>query len=170
MKRMVLWLLAVAVMGAVVARPARADRGVKDSGNFFSDQAEQKANATAERIYNLHRSQNVLIETYEAVPNGAALRDFARKRASEAVKNGLYVVIVRKGGQIGVLPDRDLQNLFTESVQSQLRGQLERDIRGGQPPYDQALVNAIDFIEKTFEGGERVPAGGAAAGSPRGGG
>ena len=169
-------LLTMSLVALALASPARAERGVKDNGNFFSPEVEQKANQTIEHIYKDHRSQDVLIETYSEVPGGAQPRDFARQRAQQAARNGLYVIIVRKGGVVGVLPDRDLQSLFTDSVQTELRQRLESDLRAAKNgPFDQALLNAVQFIDNTFERGERVPAGGgggtgAAAGGAAGGG
>src|SRR5688572_25169722 len=130
-------LLAMSLLALAVAAPARAERGVRDNGNFFSPEAEKNANETIEHIYKSHRSQDVLIETYNELSAGAQPRAFAEQRAQQAVKNGLYVIIVRKGGVVGVLPDRDLRILFTDSVQTELRQRLERDLRAaGNGPFD----------------------------------
>jgi hypothetical protein len=122
MKRVLGTLAVLLTMGlAIAAAPAALARGVNDEGKFFSPDAEARAKATIDQIFDKHHGKEVLVETFNDLPPGQTLKDVATQRASAARNNGIYVAIVRKGGLVGVLPDASMRKLFTDDVSRELR-------------------------------------------------
>src|SRR4051812_15932368 len=148
-------VLLAAGLALATAAPAALARGVNDQGNFFSPAAESKAKAVIEQIFDKHHGKEVLIETYTDLPAGQDLREFATQRASSARNNGLYIVIVRKGGQVGVLPDASMKKLFTEEVSHDLREKITADLRQGPQNFDNALINAVTVINDRMTQSDR---------------
>src|SRR3954469_1391371 len=106
-------VLLTAGLALAGASPAALARGVNDEGKFFSPDAESRAKATIDQIFDKHHGKEVLVETFNDLPPGTSLRDYATQRATAARNNGIYIAIVRKGGQVGVLPDASMKKLFT---------------------------------------------------------
>ena len=61
---------------ALMLAPARgalaANRGINDNANFFSDDGRRRGNEIIDSIYKQHHAKEVLVETFEAVPEGTA--------------------------------------------------------------------------------------------------
>src|SRR5687767_10723835 len=79
-----------------------ASVGVRDAGNFFSAETEQKATAALTDVGQKFGGVQVLVETFNEPPDGQAARELAAKRAREGSPNALHVLIARKGGQVAV--------------------------------------------------------------------
>jgi uncharacterized protein len=103
------------------------------------------------------------------VPEGVPYSQFVDERTKAARVNGVYILIVRKGGHVHVAADQETARLFTKSVRDQLAQQLNDGLRKGQPNFDNTLSEAMQFISDTFDRGERQPGGTAAAPPPRSG-
>lgn len=152
-------LAAVLCSLALFARHVDAAGGLNDEGQFFSPAAEQKATADIAEIARAHHGKDVLIETFYALPEGQSLRAFAIQRAEGAKLNGLYVIIVRKGGQVGVLPDSKLKALFTPDVVEKLAAQLREGLRKGTANFDPTLAEFVTAVRHKMDEAEPVAAG-----------
>jgi hypothetical protein len=172
-------LLTTGLALAAAAPPALAvvsTRGINDEGNFFSPDAESRAKTMIDQIFEKHHGKEVRIETFDDVPNGQDIRAFAESRAKAANLNGLYVLIVKKGGRVGVLPGNKTSEVFTEDVSRQLREQLINDLRKGRQNWDNALISAVQFISDKLDAADKPPrtagsgnAGGSSTGAGGGG-
>ncbi|HEY7117399.1 MAG TPA: TPM domain-containing protein [Tepidisphaeraceae bacterium] len=169
---MTLALVLTAAMVALAPAPAAlANRGINDAANFFSPQAEQRANGTIDDIYRNHHGQEVYIETAQATPDGQNYDQWAAQKTTQARVNGVYVLIVRKGGHVHVAADRETSRLFTDTVRRDLAERFRANLAKGTGNFDNALADALQFISDTFNRGERQPGGTAAPPPPsRGGG
>src|SRR3954470_2467612 len=107
----VLLATGIALAAAPNARAATS-RGINDEGNFFTPAAEAKAKATIDQIFDKHYGKEILIETFDKLPDGQSIRDFSIQRATSAKLNGMYISIVRKGAQVQVLPDSKMKQVF----------------------------------------------------------
>jgi uncharacterized protein len=153
---------------ALVLAPARAasaaNRGINDNANFFSEDGRRKANEIIDNIYKQHRAKEVLIETFEAVPEGMPYDQFVRQHFQQARLNGVYIMIVRKGAHVSVRADSLTDSVFTNTVCSSIAQRLAARMREiKKPPYDAALVEAVQSIADTFRGVEK----GGATAAPR---
>src|SRR5882757_4388962 len=93
-------LLAASVALLLSAGTALAVKGIKDTDNFFSPQAEQKANAIINDIFTKHRGEEVYIETFESIPDGMTYQQFVDEHIRATPTRGVYVLIVRKGAHV----------------------------------------------------------------------
>jgi hypothetical protein len=145
----------LALAAAPTARAASA-RGINDEGNFFSPEAEAKGKATIDQIFDKHHGKEILVETFDKLPDGQqSLRDFAIQRAKAAKLNGMYLGIVRKGAQVQILPDNKMREVFTDDVSNQLDKQLTTDLKKGTQNFDAALSNALQFISDRMAQSDR---------------
>src|SRR5690348_903679 len=71
----VLLTAGIALAAAPTARAA-ISRGINDEGNFFSPAAEAKAKAVIDQIFDKHHGKEILIETFDKLPEGQSIRDF----------------------------------------------------------------------------------------------
>jgi uncharacterized protein len=147
-----LFLLSATLMLAPSA--FAANRGIHDNGNFFSDDGEQKGNAIIDQIFKQHRGKEVLVETFDAVPEGANYEQFVMEHFRDARLNGVYIVIVRKGAHVSVRADNVTGKLFTNSARTAVAQRLANKMKESKPPYDAALIEALQLVSDTFQGAE----------------
>src|SRR5690348_8822504 len=83
----VLLTTGIALAAAPTARAATS-RGIHDEGNFFSPAGEAKAKAIIDQIFDKHYGKEILIETFDKLPEGQSIRDFSIQRATAAKLNG----------------------------------------------------------------------------------
>src|SRR5215510_3013421 len=100
-----LLLLTGFIAVAAAAPAALANRGVNDQGNFFSEAAEKQANSKIDDIYRNHHGQELYVETLQAVPANQDYSSFADQKTRDSRTNGVYVLIIRKGGHVHVAAD-----------------------------------------------------------------
>src|SRR4051812_37950965 len=109
----VLFALAALATALVPAGAALAARGVNDAGNFFTESAAAKNQATGviNDIARRHHNQDVYVETVDKMPAGTSYAAFADQKTRAAAVNGVYVLIVREGGHVHVAADGDAAKL-----------------------------------------------------------
>jgi TPM domain len=168
MKNRLLPVVLLSLLCMAGAPSAVAERGVKDNADFFSERAEQQANQTIDQIFQKHRGKEVLIETLEAAPAGQTPGEYADTRIGSGVVNGLYVLVVKKGGQVSVRAGSDTRKLFTDNETRRVAQQIDAGLRKGRGNWDQTLVDAVASINTTFAGGERAYDDAARSGSGAG--
>ena len=151
MTRTALAPLVVLLLAASPTRAQEANPAIRDNGNFFSNQAEQKAAGTINEIAGKHPGKQVLIETYNEVPDGQAVREFAVKRAQAAGLKGVYVIVVRKGGQVGVFPDSATGKLLTPEVVNRLDEQFTTGLKKGTQNFDAALIETVASLQSALD-------------------
>jgi uncharacterized protein len=173
MLKNLLAVMLVSFIGFVAAPAVWADRGIKDRADFFSDRAEPQAHEIIDQIYQQHHGKEVLIETLEAAPAGKTPGQYADERINSGAANGLYVVIVKTGGQVSVRAGSETRKLFTASEAARLAQQIDAGLRKGRANWDATLIDAVQSIKNTFDRGEGVydnaARGGPAAGGSRSG-
>src|SRR5688572_17327604 len=160
-----LTLLTAALTVAAAAPSALAVRGVTDTGKFFTEEGRRRADAVIDDIYKKHKAQEVAIETLNDAPTGAEWRPFLDQKVKDSRTNGLYVLVVRKGGRVEVAADQEAARLFTNPVRTDLANRLrERMPRPGdanpKQTADAALLDMVNQIDQRYQQG----GGGAAAG------
>src|SRR5258708_2678719 len=138
-------ILAAGVATLLPAAPAAASsRGINDNANFFSADSKQKATAIIDDIFARHHAKEVLVETYDAVPNGSTYEQFLLDREKASRLNGVYILVVRKGGHVSVRADTSTQLLFTNPVCREVAQRFANKIKEtGKPPYDAALIDTL---------------------------
>jgi len=90
-----LFLLSAALTLAPAPAAFASNRGIHDNANFFSDDGEQKANAIIDQIFKQHHGKEVLVETFDAVPEGTTYEQFVMQHFRDARLNGVYIVIAQ---------------------------------------------------------------------------
>jgi len=155
-------MLATGLALLAPASRTQAAQGISDAGKFFSPAAEAKATAVINDIARKHHGQQVYIETFQAIPDGLSFDQFVEDRAKAAKVDGVYVLIVRKGGHVEVVAAPETARLFNKATRAQLAQQIVTDLRKGIENFDTALANALTSISDTYDRGERQPGGNAA--------
>lgn len=152
--------LQAAILSVVFLALARAaEPAINDRADFFSAEAEEKAQ---QKLIELKRSHNVevLIESFETVPAGQVERvkamterdrgeffaDWLKQLAKERSAKGLFILICREPShlRIGVskeLHERGFTDAHREKITQGLLSALKRK------EYDEGLLNALDAIE-----------------------
>jgi hypothetical protein len=124
-----LLLLTTALTLTAAAPSALAVRGVTDTAKFFSDEGRRRADAVIDDIYKKHKSQEVAVETLADAPTGADWRTFLDQKIKDSRTNGVYVLIVRRGGRVEVAADKEAARLFDNAT----RTDLAQRLRAGMP-------------------------------------
>ncbi len=136
------------------AMPAGASsRGINDNAKLFSAAAVAKATGVIDEVFNKHHAKEVLIETFNEVPEGQTSRQFAAAQARAAKLNGLYILIVRKGGEVGVLPDTEMAKIFTPEISADLRKLFIAGLKAKND--DATLIEAVQSIKSTMDVAEK---------------
>jgi len=162
-------LVAIAALFLMAATPVlAATRGVIDNAKMFSADAVQKANSALDDVYKKH-GKEVVIETHDALPAGQDARQFSNAQIEKHKLNGLYVIIVKKGGIVGALPGNQTEKVFTKDVSATLRNLIETGLRKGPANFDATIVEAAQSIRTNFELAPTARSGPAAAGTNTGG-
>lgn len=152
-------LLAASVALLAAAPAALANRGVNDPAKFFSEQGERQATSIIDDIYRKHHGQEVYVETAQAVPDNQDYAAWADQKTKESRTNGVYILIVRKGGRVHVVADTEASRLFTRDVRNALASRLHDNLAKGPANFDAALLDAVNQVNDTYQRGERQPGG-----------
>jgi len=130
---------------------------IKDGGEFFSAEAEKKANDEIERI--AHRfGRELLIETYASVPTKDAdkvramnaeekekyFHNWAQQRAQDQKCNGVTILICRNPTYLYVNVAKDAKAEFDVDDERRLRKMLLDDFR--ERKYDDGLFSAVKMF------------------------
>ncbi|HSI35767.1 MAG TPA: hypothetical protein VK986_19450, partial [Tepidisphaeraceae bacterium] len=115
---------------------------VNDGGRFFTATAREQAAARLD-VLAKKAGRSAVFETFDEVPAGQELAKFATARAAASGVKGVYVIIVRRGGAVGVLPDKDTQAVLAKAAQDELRDGIIAGLRKGEKHFDQALLDAV---------------------------
>ncbi len=132
---------------------------IKDEARFFSPEAVKKAN---DEIRDIERrfERDLLIESYSTVPDNQAARvkamsredrekffqEWARKRASEAVVNGVYILICKEPGHVQVEVSSRARSVFGSDVRDMLVRILVSKFR--EKHFDEGLADAVRFVRE----------------------
>jgi len=159
MKRIYSTLITTLLVGIATFLPAAtaaaSSRGINDNANFFSAEGKAKGNAIIDEIFARHHDKEVLVETFDDVPGGSTYEQLIQSREKATRLNGVYIIVVRKGGHVSVRTDRVTQRLFTDAVCTEVAQRLANKIKQtGKPPYDAALIDTLQLVQDTFRNGE----------------
>ncbi|MEZ0265404.1 MAG: hypothetical protein ACAI43_11815 [Phycisphaerae bacterium] len=124
---------------------------VNDGGRFFTATAREQAAARLD-VLAKKAGRSAVFETFDEVPAGQELAKFAQARAAASGVKGVYVIIVRRGGAVGVLPDKDTQAVLAKAAQDELRDGIIAGLRKGEKHFDQALLDAVTYLEDKLAG------------------
>jgi uncharacterized protein len=132
---------------------------ISDGGEFFSAEAEAKANEAVASLRKKFR-KDLIIETFASAPDSA--KDLAEARKSEffgkwaaerekaLAADGVYVLICRQPAYIMVGESPSIQKLgFTLAERNKLRDQLLTGFR--EKKYDAALLEAVAYVGSALE-------------------
>lgn len=134
--------------GPASVAQARGSRGLNDSAHFFSDAGRQTAARMIERIHE-QQDRDLLIETFESLPAGKSVCEYANDRMIASKVNGAYAVVVRKGGRVCVIGSEGTSEVFKKSGTAELAQKLEKDLHVGPKNLDVALINFIGSVDST---------------------
>ena len=167
----------VPALAALVALPAMAAlvAEVRDDAGFFKPEAIAKANLIVKSIKNQYK-HDLLIETYKTVPADQAdefkkldkegrsrfYSDWALRRARATEVNGVYVLINKEPGHIEIAVGNETKKkAFTVANRDHLdelllarfrkAAGLKDDSEEKQKIYDQALLDAVNYVQDTFK-------------------
>lgn len=130
---------------------------IKDGGEFFSAEAEKKANEEIKRI--THRfGRELLIETYASVPANDVekvramnqqekekyFHDWAQSRARDQKCNGVTILISRNPTYLYVSVAQDAKPVLNEEAAKRLREMLLGKFRDRN--YDEGLLTAVKMV------------------------
>ena len=164
--------------------PAALAGALRDDGNFFSPQAEQRVTQMLDRIQSRH-GKNVVVETYQAPPSqiptggdertrNAAYDQWIQRRGRETSADVL-ILVTRNPSHVQVGSSQAMQNsgAFTADDHRQTSGLILPMFR--QRQFDDGIVQAVELIDRRLSqntGPERnsgaAGAGGAGAGTGAG--
>jgi len=166
------WIGLVLLIGLLAVSQVRAAAPeVKDEAKLFSASAVEKANGEIAAINRKYR-KDLLIETLESPPASQAekfakpgrTRDefynaWARERARKAQVNGIYVLITKKPGHVGVEVGNDTQRrAFSLENRNKLREILVDAFNKNE--HDKGLLEGVRYVDRTIsenEGGAARP-------------
>jgi hypothetical protein len=136
---------------------------IRDDAGFFSRKALDQANA---RIVEIEKNygKEIRIETFKAVPAGKTdavsrmtkseragfFEKWARDRATAERVKGIYILICKSPGHVQVEEDRQTRNQgFGLADRNELSEKLLAGFR--HKDYDGALLDSIDFVNRTMK-------------------
>lgn len=121
---------------------AQASKGVNDTSHFFSADVKAKVEVISKRA-----DVQVSIETFDSLPADKDMPSFATARGKDAPIKGIRLIIVRKGGHVSVRADPATSKVFDGNVQQELAKRLNAGLRKGTQHFDEALLDAVAFID-----------------------
>lgn len=133
---------------------------VRDEGQFFSQQAIDKANAEISALKQ-QRGKGLVIETYPSVPT--EMRDalkaqgrtaffdrWSAQRFAADKMNGVLVIVTRDPAYINVAAGRSTDiEAFGKADRDRLQQTLAESFRGKE--YDRGLLEGVAMVRKTMD-------------------
>jgi hypothetical protein len=158
--------LALVLGLALAGRAAAVAPEIKDDGKFFSADAVKKANVAIRDIARKY-GKDLLVETFAKVPDDQVEKvkamsseerakffgRWAAQRASDAVVNGVYVLVAKEPAHLRVVIAGKVGSLFTRRERDQLARQLRDDFHNKR--FDEGLLAATKFVADRLAAGSK---------------
>ena len=132
---------------------------VKDQSGMFSPSALEQADSATRQLKQKY-GKEMLVEVFAEIPSDLRpqyspdrkdqfFSQWVNRRMQELKANGVYVLICRNPSHLQVQAGNDTkQRAFTEQNIEQLKNILVS--RFGDKQYDQGLVDAVNYVDRTY--------------------
>ena len=134
---------------------------IKDEAKFFKPEVVKKANADIREIMRKY-GRDLLIETFPTPPGDKAEADkvkamsaeertrffqkWATERATDAVVNGVYILVCKEPAHVRVVVTPKAHSVFDKAFEEKLSAALLKNFREKQ--FDEGLQEAVRLVRE----------------------